>query len=130
MQNTSSHFSITNTTKGKLPGLPFSGMKNSVLGKSYLLSLVIVGDSRSRKLNLRYRRKNKPANVLAFPLSEQEGEIFLNLARAKREAKLFERNEKNFAGFLFIHALTHLKGFTHSSRMESEEVVVRKKFGI
>jgi probable rRNA maturation factor len=124
------NISISNTTKGKLPRLPFAKMKDSVLGKQYELSLVFVGSTTSRKLNRIYRRKDKPTNILAFPLSKQTGEIIIDPQRARIDAPRFDRSYEKFIGFLFIHALFHLKGFTHSSKMESKERATRKKFGI
>ncbi|MBU4480373.1 rRNA maturation RNase YbeY [Patescibacteria group bacterium] len=124
------NFSIKNTTKGKLPSLPFENMKNEVLGKKYELSLVFIGDKLSRRLNKEYRKKDKPTNILSFPLSDTTGEIFINLSFAKKEAKKFDRDFSNFIGFLVIHGLVHLKGFEHSSRMEEKEIKIRKKFNI
>lgn len=126
---TQSTFQICNTTKGSLPRLPFASVKDAVLGKKYELSLVIVGDVLSRNLNLQYRGKDKPANVLSFPLTANEGEIFINLKRAKIEAPDFEETYTNFVAHLFIHGLFHLKGYAHGSRMELEEKKVMKKFG-
>lgn len=124
------NLNIKNTTKGKLPSLPFEDIKNHVLGKKYELSLVFIGDKLSQKLNRQYREKNKPTNILSFPLSETSGEIFINAKQAQREAKKFDRDFKNFIAFLFIHGLVHLKGFEHSSKMEKQEELVRNKFGI
>lgn len=131
MKNTSdNNFSISNKTKGKTPSLPFQEMKEYVLGKNYELSLVFVSDKKSQELNKIYRNKNKPANILSFPLEKNEGEIFINLKKCKETSKEFDRKIDNFIAFLFIHGLTHLKGFEHSSKMESEEEIVRKKFNI
>ena len=68
---------IQEMTTGKLPRLPFALMKEGVLGKNYDLSLVFVSESKSKELNRTYRKKNKPANVLSFPYSKKEGEIFI-----------------------------------------------------
>jgi probable rRNA maturation factor len=124
------NFSITNKTKGKVPPLPFVDIKNSVLGKKYSLSLVIAGDTLSRKLNKTYRNKDKPTNVLSFSLGDTEGEIFLNLKKAKAEAPQFSEKYKNFVGYLFIHGLLHLKGMDHGSTMENTERKIRRKFNI
>ena len=121
---------ITNRTKGKLPGLPFVKMKNAVLGKNYELSLVCIGNKTSQHLNKTYRGKDTPTNILAFPLGKNEGEIFIDLKKSRADAPLFERGYSNFIGFLFIHALFHLKGFDHSSKMERKEVALRKRFGL
>lgn len=127
---TQSNFQISNTTKGSLPRLPFASLKDAVLGKKYELSLVIAGDALSRRLNLQFRDKDKPANVLSFPFTKNEGEIFLNLKRAKIEASDFEETYTNFVAHLFIHGLFHLKGYAHGSRMESEERKVLKRFNL
>lgn len=124
----SDNFQIKNTTKGSLPRLPFVSLKDAVLGTKYELSLVIAGDALSRKLNLQFRGKDKPANVLSFPLSKNEGEIFINLKRAKIEAPDFDETYTKFVAHLFIHGLFHLKGYAHGSRMELEEKKVMKKF--
>ncbi len=122
------NINIRNTTKGKLPSLPFVDIKNNVLGKKYDLSLVFIGDELSKKLNSQHRGKNKPTNILSFPLSDTEGEIFINYRLAQREAKKYNRKFSDFIGFLLIHGLMHLKGFEHSSRMERQEAQTRKKF--
>jgi len=95
--------------------------KEKILGKKYELSLVFIGDALSRRLNRERRGKDKPANTLSFPLTETSGEIFINMAQAKRDAPRFGEGTAAFALRLFIHSLLHLKGFSHGSTMESEE---------
>ena len=89
-------FEIHNETKGKLPSLPFAAMKEYILGKTYELSLVFVPDETSTQLNFSYRGKNKPTNVLAFPLSKTEGEIFINPNKAKEEAREWSKTYEKF----------------------------------
>lgn len=121
---------IRNTTKGKLPRLPFVRMAEQVLGKDYELSFVIVSSKKSRELNRTYRGKDNATNILAFPLEKLEGEICLDLTKARADAPLFDRPYHNFIGFLFIHSLFHLKGFEHGSTMERQERKVRALFNI
>ena len=123
-------FSITYQTKGKLPSLPFERMKDAVLGKDYELSVVVCDLDLIHQLNRDRRGKDTPTDILSFPLSDTEGEIFLNLDECRRQASLFDREYENFIGFLFIHGLVHLKGLDHGSRMENEEQKFRKLFGI
>jgi ssRNA-specific RNase YbeY (16S rRNA maturation enzyme) len=99
---------FTNLTNSRRPALKWEAIKNYVLGKDYDLSLVFAGDKLLRELNSRYRHQNKPTDILAFALSEKQGEIFMNLRRVK--------NIK----FLFIHSLLHLKGFRHGVKMNNE----------
>jgi probable rRNA maturation factor len=121
---------IKKTVRNNPPinGLFLTKIKDNVLGKNYSLSLVFIGDKLSKKLNYQYRQKDKPTDILSFPLSENEGEIFINLKYAKKEAPLFKKNYKDFIVFLFIHGLLHLKGLQHSSRMNKEEERIFKKF--
>ncbi len=122
--------SLKNTTSKRLPPLPFEEMKNAVLGKRYALSLVVAGDALTRRLNRTYRGKDKPADVLSFPLSKESGEIFLNPGLAEKKAKKFSMSGSGFIGFLFIHGLLHLKGFEHGVRMERAEKRMCEKFGL
>jgi ssRNA-specific RNase YbeY (16S rRNA maturation enzyme) len=111
-------FQITNLTRRKIPKIPWQKIKEKVLGKKYELSLVFAGNALMKKLNLKYRRKNKIASVLSFPLSKKQGEIFINLSQ-----------KKHFPIFLFIHALLHLKGLEHSAKMKEQEQELMKRYG-
>lgn len=104
-------------------------MKDAVLGKNYDLSLVIVGNTRSQKLNATYRGKAKSTNILSFPLSKMEGEIFLNLNVAKKEAPQFDKTYTEFVAYLVIHGMLHLKGHSHGSTMERLEKKFLHEFG-
>ncbi|MEK7662357.1 MAG: rRNA maturation RNase YbeY [Patescibacteria group bacterium] len=130
MVKTTANLSITNTVKGKLPRLPFLKLKNAILGEKYELSVVFVSPEKAKKLNLAHRGKNKPANVLSFPLSKNSGEIFLCVPEIKKSAKDFDRQGGRLVGFFFIHALVHLKGNRHGSTMEKTEEKFRKVFDI
>lgn len=119
---------ISNRIKGKPPGLPFIKIKEHILPREYELSLVFIGSKRSRSLNKKYRKKDYPANVLSFPLSDSEGEIFIDLKEAYKSSKKFGMTREGFVGYLFIHALLHLKGYNHGSKMEKQEKVILKLF--
>ena len=99
----------------------FSRLKNTVLGRQYELSLVFIDQKRSRELNKTYRKKNKPTNVLSFPLSKKSGEIFIDLVTSKSEAKKFGMSFTQFVKYLFIHGILHLKGMRHGATMENAE---------
>lgn len=108
----------------------FEEMKNEILGKDYDLSWAFISPKKIHQLNLTYRNMDKPTDILSFPLSDNEGEIYICLSETKKEAKRFERTLENFLQFLFIHGLVHLKGYDHGSTMENIETKFRKKFGV
>ncbi len=132
MEDEGDSFSITNTLKITPPirGVIFNSMKDAALGKKYCLSVVIVGNAKSRNLNRSYRGIDRATDILSFSVSKNEGEIFLNPYAAKKKSKEFGRGEENFLQFLFIHGLCHLKGMTHGRIMEKEEEKLRKKFKV
>src|SRR5436190_1008850 len=98
--------------KGNVKSLRISEkVKTAILGQDYELSLVFCTNPLSRKLNRIYRGKDKPTNVLAFPLSKTSGEIFINTDHLDGFSPLY----------LLIHGLLHLKGMRHGAKMNSEE---------
>lgn len=109
--------------------LPFDQMAAAALPAGYHLSLVICGDALARKMNRKYRNKTYAPNVLSFPLSNSEGEIFLNLRKAAREAREEKIALKKRLALLFVHGCVHLAGHDHGSKMELLEGRILKKFG-
>jgi probable rRNA maturation factor len=106
----------------------FSIMKNDILGKNYSLSIACVDEKTSREINKKYRNKNKPTNILSFPLRKDMGEIILCPTIIKKGAKKFGRTFSQFLGFLVIHGMLHLKGLEHSSTMEALEEKYDQKY--
>ena len=54
--------------------------------------------------------KDKPTNILSFPLTKNTGEILLCPAVIKKEVKNFNKTFTELLGFLVIHGMLHLKG--------------------
>ena len=130
-------FEITSNLKLKRypEKIPYKKIKDFVLGNSYDLSLVFIGDKLSQKLNSEFRGIDKPTDVLTFPISDDMGEIFINLSHAYKKSKEFKREPENYIAFLFVHGLAHILGYDHgndrdANEMEKFEVKIRKKFKI
>ncbi|MGZ3514829.1 MAG: rRNA maturation RNase YbeY [Thermodesulfobacteriota bacterium] len=86
------------------------------------LSLLFVDDLQIQVLNQRYLRRDKPTNVLAFPMREGEfstlhphllGDIVISVETAKRQSNRFGLNEMGMISLLIIHGVLHLIGFEH-----------------
>jgi probable rRNA maturation factor len=124
--------SITLDIKSTVPDtvrVPFEKMAAASLPKGYQLSLVICGDDLARRMNAEYRKKTYRPNVLSFPLSETEGEIFLNIRKAEREARSLDIPVRERIALLFVHGCFHLAGHDHGDKMEMLEQKVLRKFG-
>lgn len=115
-------------TGTKISKIGYEKIADFALGKNYELSLVFIGPKKMRELNFKFRQKDKSTNILSFPLSKNEGEIFICPAVAKDEIKIVKRPIAEYLKYLFIHGITHLKGFDHGSKMEKEENKIREKF--
>lgn len=96
-------------------------MKDTILGTSYSLSLIFVGATRARALNMKYRNASYVPNVLSFPLDARTGEVYIAPVVAKKEAHKFGMTTNGYIGFLFIHGLLHLKGYPHGATMDKAE---------
>ncbi len=108
--------------------MEFEKIKQDILGKRYSLSIAYVSKKKSREINKKYRKIDKPTNVLSFALSKNEGEIILCKNVIRKELKKFERNFEELLGFLVIHGMLHLKGMKHSSIMEKAEEKYDQKY--
>lgn len=127
--NFSAYFSLGHTTRN-YPRLPYEQMKNDVLGRSYSLSLVFVGPARARAINRANRKKTYTPNVLSFPLDKKHGEIFITPAVAQKEAKKRGMTRDRYVGFLFTHALLHLKGMRHGDTMDMLEKKYCRRYNL
>lgn len=115
-------------TAGHVPRIPFERIAKRILDDRYDLSVVVCGDRLSRRLNRTYRKKGYAANVLSFPLDRHEGEIFLNVRKAEREARAMGIAVRERVLHLFIHGLLHLKGLPHGRTMDRTEEKLLRAF--
>lgn len=119
---------IVNKTKCKHPSLPFLSIKNYILGQNYDLDIAFVSKSFQKNLNQTYRKIDNTTNILSFPLSKKSGLITFDINKIKKETSIFNMTFPLLLKYLFIHGCLHLKGFSHSSKMELEENKIMNKF--
>jgi probable rRNA maturation factor len=121
---------IKKTIRHTVPDLPYEDIARAILGSQYELSLVICADKLAQKMNIKYRKKDYFPNVLSFPYSKSEGEIFLNVRKAEREARQFDVSLKARLALLFVHGCFHLAGHKHGGTMERLEQKILRKFNV
>ncbi|MBK6800801.1 rRNA maturation RNase YbeY [Novosphingobium sp.] len=90
-------------------------------------SLLFTGDAEVHALNREWRGKDKPTNVLSFPMLEREelldlpaegppellGDIALALQTCAQEAQAKGLPLEHHAAHLIVHGLLHLAGHDH-----------------
>jgi len=86
----------------------------SVLRDAPPVTIVLGSDREVKKLNARFRGKNKPTNVLTFdPQPGQPGDIILALGVVKHEAWAAKKRPEHHLAHLVLHGLLHLEGYDH-----------------
>jgi probable rRNA maturation factor len=102
-----------------------------------VFSLVLVSDAQIRKLNKEWMGKDRPTDVLSFPLSLEPpdfpgadwevGEIMISLQRAQAQAKEYGHSYQRELAFLFVHGMLHVLGFDHMEPDEEKEMFGRQR---
>ncbi|MFT5360025.1 MAG: rRNA maturation RNase YbeY [Candidatus Paceibacteria bacterium] len=121
---------VIRKTQGDIPNLPFSSVKNSILGKKYNLSLSFIKKDEMKDLSKKHKGSYNHMNTLAFELDEDSGEIVMNLQTIRIEAKKHDRTYLPNLLFMFIHSCLHLKDYKHGDEMEKLEDKYFNKFNI
>ena len=112
------------------------------------INIAIVSDAEIQALNRRFRRVNKPTDVLSFPGTVERpfqgrrsaglkgplyGDIAIARGVARRQARDAGHSELTEWRVLALHGLLHLLGYDHESddgRMQRVERTLRRKGGL
>ena len=79
------------------------------------ITLRIVGEREARRLNLIYRKRNYPTNVLSF----STGDIVLCHPVIAREARAQGKAIAAHYAHLVVHGVLHLRGYDHKNKREA-----------
>ncbi len=101
------------------------------------VSVYFCGDRRMADLNRRWRRRNRPTDVLAFPTGDAGsrflGDIVISVPYATRQARRRRERPSREMDRLLLHGYLHLLGYDHDTdqgEMEALEARLRKRLGI
>jgi len=96
-----------------------------------ILSLRIVSVAESQQLNNDYRNKNKPTNVLSFPMQLENGfvlpemmlgDLVICAQVVADEAKQQQKTNTAHWAHMLVHGMLHLQGFDHIEDAQAEEM--------
>ena len=108
------------------------------------MGLRVVGPAESRRLNSRFRGKDKPTNVLSFPVASLPGapvgearplgDLVICPQVLRMEAREQQKTLRAHWAHLVVHGVLHLIGYDHereaeASRMERREISVLRRLG-
>jgi probable rRNA maturation factor len=102
------------------------------------LSLTLVGDEAIRVLNRDHRGKDRPTDVLSFPIQASDswnggaqeperllGDVVISIDTARRQADEYDASLQDELYRLLIHGVLHVMGHDHEE--EAERAVMERE---
>jgi len=135
----------------------FAGRAQRAAGLRGRVSILVTGSAELRRLNRRYRGKDKPTDVLSFtadgvrasrphphvadgvranrPYLRMAGDIAISAEVAAENARRFGHSAAAEVKVLILHGLLHLAGLDHDDprdrgRMSRREEKLRRRLGL
>jgi probable rRNA maturation factor len=129
------------STGSNPPALARSGLTRflrrarQAVGLAGEVEVLLTSDAQIKRLNRDFRGKNKPTDVLSFPVSQEiegqhAGDLAISLDTAARQAESFGHSLGQEIRVLMLHGLLHLKGMDHevdSGEMAAREAELRRE---
>lgn len=113
-----------------------STLENENFGKDAEVSVSFVDNETIHKLNLEYRGKDKPTDVLSFPMTDGDeengdidlstgavmlGDIIISAEKAMEQANEYGHGIEREICFLAVHSTLHLLGYDHETSEDDEK---------
>ncbi|MBL3716589.1 rRNA maturation RNase YbeY [Lactococcus garvieae] len=115
------------------------------LAESKEMAVTFVDNSRSQEINLKYREKDAPTDVISLEYKPDEeefffdedmeipeelmaeldpfiGELFISIDKAAEQAKEYGHSLKREYGWLVVHGFLHINGYDHYTPEEEAEM--------
>ena len=117
--------------------------ENFKISRNFHFTVHSVNESESKKLNQKTFNKNKPTDVLSFPLyndieainqldesmHEDMGDMFICRNVIKKNAEIYDKDFVEELQYIVIHGLLHLIGYSHekNDKLKTYESKLMKK---
>jgi len=110
---------INNFSSFKIDKKLIKELVKRISRKKMIVSISFVPRGKMRKLNMKYRHKNKPTDVLSFKMNEGKllGDVIICPEVAKENVKRFGSRYRTEIARLAAHGILHLLGFRHGKKM-------------
>ena len=94
--------------------------------KNFICTVLLSGPSQIRKLNKKFRKKNKSTDILSFPLDKKTkiskntylGDIIISYNYLDKPRTQDLKSFKEKVTKIFIHGFLHLLGFDHKKNKD------------
>ena len=125
-------FSVPSLEKASTAELVrFARRARRLAGVSGHVDIRIAGNRQLQKLNRRFRKKDKPTDVLSFARHNRPGgDIAISAQIAAENAARLGHAASDELKVLILHAMLHLAGYDHerdNGEMAAREAALRRK---
>lgn len=94
----------------------FANRAQRAAGLAGEVNVLLTSDAELRQLNLQFRHKDQPTDVLSFPDPQaQGGDIAISLQTARTQAASLGHDLLTEVKVLILHGMLHLAGHDHES---------------
>ena len=97
--------------------------------KKVVLTVLLSGNKKIKQLNKKFRKKNKPTDILSFPFKKKVsknmtylGDIIISYDYMNKTKSSNIYEFKNKVAKIFIHGFLHLVGFDHVKMKEFKKM--------
>lgn len=114
--------------KGRLPRRESIALAGIILGrekKKLPANIIFTDDKFLKNLNRKFRRIDKPTDVLSFTADPEEGitgEIYISIDTARRQAKEYHSTLREEILRLVCHGALHLCGYDHLRKTDADRM--------
>ena len=122
---------VFSTVPGRFPKKNAAALAAGILKserRKLPVNIIFSDDITLADLNSRFRKKNRPTDVLSFPADPDMGilgDIYISVNTAKRQAREYDWSLRDEILRLVCHGVLHLCGYDHHKRVDT--VVMRAK---
>lgn len=147
-QNRQKAVSITPAIRALIRKAVSETLREEAFPRPAEISVSFVDNEEIHALNLEYREKDKPTDVLSFPMWEENelkpdgvaagdidpgndavllGDIVICAERAVEQAAEYGHSSEREFAFLAVHSTLHLLGYDHEASAEDEAYMNQKQ---
>jgi probable rRNA maturation factor len=109
----------------------FFPKKFQFINKNVYLTLLLSNNKNIKKLNKRFRNKNKHTDILSFPFHQKTkklreiylGDIIISINYMNKSKNLSTNDFKEKVVKIFIHGFLHLLGFNHIKNIDYKKML-------
>jgi probable rRNA maturation factor len=94
--------------------------------KKIELSIALVNQTTIKKLNKKYRNKDKSTDILSFFYGDS-AELVICPVEVKKNALIFKNSFKKELAKTLIHGILHLTGYDHEATKKKAETMEKRQ---